>query len=354
MARKARRSAEPMAALRDFNYILTTRQAEGGKFTSEPGEPMYLRTPRGRDCAPKDAIDKKRWLLEVRDLADGVADGVWSEFGDVLVFVHGYNNSIAEIRQRQELLQDDLLAEGWKGIVISYDWPCAEETFNYLEDREDAATTAQYLVTDGIKLIVDGQAEKDCKTNIHLLGHSTGAYVIMEAFAAAEKIKQLYQEQWRIAQVAFIGGDVSATSLDAATDWGKPMFSRIMRLTNYSNGFDNVLAVSSAKRMGMAPRVGRVGLTANANAKAVNVNCSEYFHNLDPDTQPRKVGWWPHSWHIGNPVWSRDLAMTLSGCYDRDVITTREKHPDGLYLKDATRPPYEEKWKELSQPIVPA
>lgn len=350
MAKKAR-----SAGLSDYNYILTTRNTEGARFGSEPGdEPLFLRTPRGRDSSPKDAIGDKRWLLEVRDLADGVADGVWSPVGDVLVFVHGYNNTLEEIRRRHEILQDDLLTEGWKGIVVSYDWPCADQTLNYLEDRQDAAATAQYLVTHGIKLIIEGQVKQDCQTNIHLLGHSTGAYVIMEAFAAAQKVGDFFKEQWRIAQVAFIGGDVSSSSLDADTEWGKPMFSRIMRLTNYSNGFDTVLAVSNAKRLGTAPRAGRVGLPANASSKAVNVNCSDYFHDLDPDTQPRKVGTWPHSWHIGNPVWTRDLAMTLSGCYDREVIPTREKRADGLYLRDASRPPYEEKWKELSEPIVPA
>lgn len=350
MAKKLRRSKEPVAALKDFNYVLTARNIAGGRFGSEVGTPRFLRTPRGRASTPRDEIDAQRWLTEVRDLADGVADGVWSPVGDVLVFVHGYNNTLEEIRQRHEILQDDLLAEGWKGVVISYDWPCDEKTLNYLEDRQDAAATARFLVTHGIKLIVDGQTKQECETNIHLLGHSTGAYVIMEAFAAAEKVGKLYKEQWRIAQVAFIGGDVSAASLEASVEWGKPMFSRIMRLTNYSNGFDTVLAVSNAKRLGTAPRAGRVGLTAKANAKAVNVDCSEYFRDLDPDEQRRKVGWWPHSWHVGNPVWTRDLAMTIAGCYDRGVITTREKRFDGLYLRDATRPQFEDRWLELSRP----
>ncbi len=38
------------------------------------------------------------------------------------------------------------------------------------------------------------------------------------------------------------------------------MFRRIMRLTNYQNGFDDVLGASNAKRMGVEPRAGRVGL----------------------------------------------------------------------------------------------
>ena len=141
----------------------------------------------------------------------------------------------------------------------------------------------------------------------------------------------------------FIGGDVSSDSTSASSDWSKPMFQRIMRLTNYSNGFDDVLAVSNAKRLGTSPRVGRVGLPASADRKAVNVDCSEYFKTIDPK-QAKFVGWFPHSWHIGDPVFARDLAMTLEGRYDRNVLPTRETVNGKLQLRDKGRPEHEDKW----------
>ena len=70
--------------------------------------------------------------------------------------------------------------------------------------------------------------------------------------------------------------------------------------------------------------------------------------NLDPASQPTKIGWWNHSWHIGNPVWTRDLAMTIEGRYDRSTLPTRDKKPDGLYLVEGTRPPFETQWRELA------
>lgn len=121
------------------------------------------------------------------------------------------------------------------------------------------------------------------------------------------------------------------------------MFRRIMRLTNYQNGFDDVLGMS-AKRIDNDPRVGRVGLSANAHPKAVNVDCSDYFSHLDPASQPNKVGWWNHSWHIGNRVFARDLAMTLEGRIDRNYLPTRDKRKDALVLRDAPRPTFEAKW----------
>ncbi|MBI3025393.1 MAG: alpha/beta fold hydrolase [Candidatus Tectomicrobia bacterium] len=326
------------------NYVISARAVEKGVFAPEPGPPLLLAVPRGKDFEPRHAVEKREdWLQGVRDLADGQADGRVSEAGDVLVFVHGYNNSIGEIRRRHEILQAGLAREGWKGLVVSFDWPSDTSTLNYLEDREDAADTAKYLITDGIGLIITGQAA-GCQTNVHLLGHSTGAYVIMEAFAAAEKVGRFYKRDWRIGQVGFIGGDVSAASLDADSQWGEPMFKRIMRLTNYQNGFDDVLAVSNAKRLGASPRAGRVGLTPNAHPKAVNVDCSGYFSTVDPGKQKNKVGWWAHSWHIGNRVFARDLAMTLEGRIDRNYVPTREVRDGRLRLRAGSRPRFEEQW----------
>lgn len=333
------------------NFILSARAISKGEFVPEPGKPHFLEVPEGQPITADEKYRHKPqdWLERVQDLADGKADRRIAATGDVLVFVHGYNNSLEEIRQRHEMLQADLTAEGWRGVVVSFDWPSGTQTLNYLEDRADATETAHYLVSSGIGLIIKGQAH-GCQTNVHLLGHSTGAFVIMEAFIAAEKKGEFYKNDWRIGQVGFIGGDVSARSLNTDSQWAEPMFRRIMRLTNYQNGFDDVLGVSNAKRLGTAPRAGRVGLTDGAHPKAVNVDCSDYFSALDPAAQSNKVGWWNHSWHIGNRVFARDLAMTLEGRIDRNYLPTREQRNGRLVLRDASRPRHEAQWLELTGP----
>src|SRR5262245_47634028 len=53
----------------------------------------------------------------------------------------------------------------------------------------------------------------------------------------------------------------------------------------------------------------------------------------------------PHSWHIGNRVFARDLAMTIEGAIDRHAIPTREKVNDQLSLKDAPRPRFMSQWE---------
>ena len=332
------------------NFIICTRDADKrGRFRSEPGPTRFLRVPKGvrkydTSCEIK---SRDRWRLAVRAAADGVEDDITGTTGDVLVFVHGYNNTLDAITWRTEALQDSLKAQGWKGVVIAFDWPSNNSTLNYLEDRSDASEVAERMVTDSIELLLEAQndTKNPCKLNIHLLGHSTGAYVIMEAFAQAQKQGTLYRSDWRVAQVALIGGDISADSLAINSEWSKPLFDRSVRLTNYSNHHDKVLGVSNAKRLGTSPRVGRVGLPTNPHPKSVNVDCSEYFETKDPGSSTFN-GTFNHSWHIGDAVFALDLALTLEAGIDRNALPTRKDSGKGLVLQAGTRFPFQDAWDE--------
>lgn len=332
-----------------FDYLISTRRirTKTNEFDAEPGAISYLKVPAAAQVPTPDhrlttQQARQQWVDEVRRLADADCNpNSVSPAGDVLVFIHGYNNDLDIVMRRQRQLAQDLRAEGWRGVVIGFDWPSDDSTLNYLEDRLDASKTAVELVR-GIKVLQQGQ-QQGCITNVHLLGHSTGAYVIMEALAQAEKDGELFRSSWRIGQVALIGADVAAESLRVDSQWAQPMFQRIMRLTNYSNPFDRVLAVSNAKRLGTAARVGRVGLPKDAHPKAVNVNCGDYFQMIDPNKAVR-LGSFSHGWHIGDPVFTRDLAMTLEGAISREALPTRTQTPLGLTLQDAPRPKFQHLW----------
>lgn len=339
-------------------FIATAREVDAaGHFKAEPGPTRFLVIPdNASDYSPATrSVDGKQWRDLIAAAAARQADPITQMTGDVLVFVHGYNNSTKEILERTSLLQSTLSAEGWKGTVVAFDWPSDNQTLNYLEDRHDASAVAGRLVQEILPLLVEAQAQKDandqplCTINVHMLGHSTGAFVIMEAFSFADKIGKNFKSDYRIGQVGFVGADVSADSLDADCQWAAPMFRRVSRITNYANGFDSVLAVSSAKRLGTAPRVGRVGTTPKLHAKAVNVDTADYFVTKDPRSS-KFVGTFCHSWHIGDPLWARDFAITLEGKIDRHVIPTRDENPR-LRLKPdgGTRPVYSADW-EISSP----
>jgi esterase/lipase superfamily enzyme len=332
-------------------FLVCTRDTgENGRYTADPGKTTYLKVgAKQQDYSPADAISASRWKNAVIATADGDEDQITGSTGDILFFVHGYDNSIAEVLWRTRTLQKTLTAQGWRGLVIGFDWPSGNSALNYLEDRANAAAVAQRLVDDALRLLIQAQNPAQpgvprCTINMHLLGHSTGAYVIMEAFANADKKGEFFKTPWRIGQVAFIGADVSSASLARDSEWAAPMYGRIFRLTNYSNGFDKVLAISNAKRLGTSPRAGRVGLPENTDPRAVNVDCSSYFQSKDPDQSEFK-GTFCHSWHIGDPVFALDLAMTLEGSMDRRVIPSRRNDAGRLTLvANQKRPLYQDRW----------
>ena len=101
-------------------YTISARAVTKGEFAAELGPIRYVRTPEKQLPKPEHEITVKQWLEAVRDLADGKADQVVSDGGDVLIFVHGYHNDARVIRDRQLQLSRDLAAEGWSGVVASF------------------------------------------------------------------------------------------------------------------------------------------------------------------------------------------------------------------------------------------
>jgi pimeloyl-ACP methyl ester carboxylesterase len=326
------------------DFIMCARAVKNNKFISEPGKSLYLLVPQ--DAAvplPEHKKNAGEWIKNLRE------SSIWrpaasdpdpdrqKDRGDILVFIHGYNNSQEIVMKRHRQLKQDLQSVGYKGAVMSFDWPSADSPLNYLEDRHDAKITAMQLVTDGIRLLAKEQGP-DCAINMHLLGHSTGAYVIREAFDDADDAL-LNQASWTVSQIAFIGGDISSDSLSQDNPSTEAIYRHCTRFTNYSNGADSVLKLSNAKRVGVSPRVGRVGLPEKIPPKAVNVDCTDYFARLDSDDsvksadQKAEIGTFDHSWHIGNRVFTLDLFELIKGDLDRNLFPTREVELGSLRLK---------------------
>lgn len=317
-------------------FVMCARAVEDDVFIPEPGPSVFLLVPEGERPSPKHAVKKPdQWFKKLRIAATWGKDSRSGELdrGDLLVFVHGYNNDQKIVMDRHAQLKRDLSAAGFKGEILSFDWPSDDKVLNYLEDRHDAKKTAMQLVSDGIRALSEQQAP-DCTINIHLLGHSTGAYVIREAFDDADDAR-LVNNSWAVSQVVFIGGDISSSSMSNSDSSTDSLYRHCARLTNYSNLYDSVLKLSNTKRLGVAPRVGRVGLPDDAPTKSVNIDCTEYFGTLDSNSEVKKadqevvLGSFDHSWHIGNKLFVRDLFETLKGDLDRSVIPSRTIGADG-------------------------
>lgn len=328
------------------NFVICVRNVEPDNetFGSEPGETRYLEIPDGEPPHPVNhRLDREVWVNAVLNRANAdqyrhpkEAKSPVIEFtmGDILVFVHGYNNSTDVVMKRHNLLQKRLAIEKFNGAIVSFDWPSAEYALNYLEDRSDAQATAHLLVEDGIKVLATlqrEQHERRCDIDVHLLGHSTGAYVIREAFYKASQSRLLSRIQWNVSQVALIGADIAQSSLSKIDSKSQALFKHSIRITNYQNPYDSVLKLSNIKRLGLKPRAGRVGIPEDAPDSVVNVNTGEYWKTLK-DNPDSVDGNWAHSWYFNDSLFAKDLAMTLAGDIDRNAFPDRKRYDNSLWL----------------------
>lgn len=306
------------------NFIICARnikgQGDAKQFGDEPGDISYVITDdNAMDFSPKDKVrNGVAWIEELtkdRDLKD------------VLIYLHGYNMDRDVTLERHKILKDKLKSKGWEGELVTFAWPSKKHTLLYWEDRLDGLNVATKLVTDCISLL-NRQMQNGCKLNIHLIAHSTGALLVREGFKLA-KIG-IGEGVWAVGQVMFVAGDISSDSMMG--DASKELYDHSGRITNYFSNYDSALMVSSAKRLGTANRVGRVGLPMASSDKAIDVNCSQHYINHKDELTPVMVNAEPsHSWYFWSDMFIQDIIHTMNGFYDRNVIPTRDKDLDGEF-----------------------
>lgn len=313
-----------------MDYIFCARNTSGGAFGTNPGPTKFLEIPAiASSHKPDMAIARSDWFRKVIDIARTGTDPLGRPTGEVLIYIHGFNTDLPLILKRHRLIRKGLDSLGYAGAVVSFDWPCADTALNYLEDRTDAKLTALRLVTDAVVPFARIQAP-DCAISTHVLAHSMGAFVLREAFDDADDRPALVQHGWSLGQVMLLAADVSADSMGPSAV-SASLYRHCVRLTNYANPFDAVLSISGAKRVGVAPRVGRIGLPASAPSKAVNVDVGVYYDERREDFAGLANA--DHCFHFQSPEMLKDIYLTLLGEVDRASIPTRYERDGKLYLR---------------------
>jgi len=301
--------------------MITLRNADG---SDGVGAPRYLTFDDA--AGPDQELAQDAWTTQVLasfpPAPQGPA-GVKMRAGDILFLVHGFNVSHDAARAFHVKCATALTTAGWTGQVISYDWPSDGLVFAYLPDRSNARAAASALVTSGIALLERTQRQ-DCAINVHVLAHSMGGFVVQQAFTWS------YQDVpagWKVGQLMFAAADVDYTVFSAGTLSTASFQQHSGRLTAYCNSYDKALLVSNAKRLDLAPRMGRVGLPADAPPLMCEVDCSQLFAMAYPDLGAQLDPVTTHCFYFDQVEFWRDVALTLGGGIDRSVIPTRVLDP---------------------------
>jgi hypothetical protein len=318
-------------------FVITVRSVSGNAFSGDLGKIRYLIVPDGAAPAPNQAVSERVWLAAI--LATFTSSGPGPAQGDALFLIHGFNVDSSAAATWSDTVADGLARHGggYRPTLVSFDWPAAGTAFAYLPDLDTAAKTAIDLVNAAVRPLLKAQTP-DCKVRVNALAHSMGAFVLRAALGHADD-GDATGADWMLGQLVMVSGDVEASAFASGDKDTQSMMGHAYRLTNYFNRYDEALLISNAKRAGVEDRVGRIGLPPGAPASTVNVDCSlryEAIPNPDP-LNPIKTAEFSHSWYFSDVNFYRDLAQTLRGAVDRNVVAKRTVEADGT-LALATAP----------------
>lgn len=303
-----------------MDHVFTARALRRGAFADSPGPVRFLEVPPGADAPlPGHRMGKADWVRAVMQAAGGTPGAGLPKRGDIVIYVHGFNTEPGDMLRRLRKLKAALAGNGYRGTVIGFDWPSAGQALNYLEDRKDAKASALALVDEGISTFAALQ-RPDCPIDVHVLAHSMGCYVVREAFDDADDRPAVAARSWSVSQVLLVAADLSVSSLSAGSAKSSSLYRHAVRVTHYHNPLDEVLSLSAVKRLGVSPRSGRVGMERPLPPKAVDIYCGARFRAVAGPEPGLQAG---HTWYFDDPVFLRDVALTVAGRLDRHELPTR-------------------------------
>lgn len=174
---------------------------------------------------------------------------------DVLVYVHGFNQSFETAALDAARLSDGL---AFRGETMLFSWPSKNSLMSYMYDRESAMWSRDALEGMLDELIVDPSVG-----TVHIIAHSMGTMVAVEA------LRQLYDR--RAASMTSRFGAIVLASPDIDMD---SFTSSVARLGSISRKI-TVLTVAKDRALGtmrdMAGGVTRVGIAEKERLEALGI-----------------------------------------------------------------------------------
>ena len=166
----------------------------------------------------------------------------YSDCSEVFLFVHGYNTSFQNAIYRGGQMAWDL---GLKGVPVVFSWPSGEGVLKYLYDK-DSALGAKDAFLECLTML------KSIPTiqKIHLLAHSMGNLLVLEALASNRYLTKSFQ----IAELMLAAPDVDRDNFELLLP---KIQHSIKNVTLYASSRDKALATSK-KLAGNIPRAGDV------------------------------------------------------------------------------------------------
>jgi esterase/lipase superfamily enzyme len=207
---------------------------------------------------------------------------------DAFVFIHGYNTGFKEAVHRTAQITFDL---GFKGTPITYSWPSAAKTINYLYDEESVIYTKSHMVS----FFKDLQA-KSKLNKIHIIAHSMGNRVLTNALMALQT--EGFFNETKFDQIIMAAPDIDAQVF--LKELVPYLAGSSERMTLYASSKDKALQVSR----GIHGSIIRLGESGDL------ITCCEGIDTVDASsTDPSFVG---HGYFASTAPLINDMFQLLN------------------------------------------
>jgi esterase/lipase superfamily enzyme len=234
-------------------FIASTRKGESGAAAQAVAAdgPHYtldiLTIPPGHRAG---AIEEPMWgaanarehivVAEERKMDDDefraeLASHVSGRIGvnrDVLVFVHGFNTSFEEARDRAAQITAD---SRFGGVAVLFTWPTKHELFGYVSDKDSAMASR-----DALQNLLQDVSATPGVGKIHVLAHSMGGWLAMEALRQAS-IAGNRDLSGHLGEVMLASPDIDMDVFAAQMKYIRPA-----KVTVFATANDRALSLSSA------------------------------------------------------------------------------------------------------------
>ncbi|WEX74678.1 alpha/beta hydrolase [Sinorhizobium numidicum] len=304
--------------------LQVSRTTKLGEFPQSP-YPIEL-TPQGPRRVPETVDAHMRAAAGLQ--AEVTRRLAMAERKEVVIFVHGYNNSFDDAAKATGKICNALSAEF---VCVSLSWPAGGSGgafYGYNIDRE----SGEFAVADVKKAIRIISATEAIK-RLHLIAHSRGADVLLSALQQlgmeAYTTRSSPTERYKISNVVLFAPDIDLDVATArlfgfvsdpdapfganATPYGLLPPIGSLHLTVYSSPNDQALALSSGL-FGSVVRLGRL-TSASISSKEAGSNAlwknSQLSGIADFIEYKGRAGFAGHSYFLSDPAVQKDLVALL-------------------------------------------
>ena len=224
---------------------------------------------------------------------------------DIYIFIHGFNTSFVD---NMTLGAEMFHYLGRDGVFINYGWPSQDSVFDYSADK----STASYS-TRPFRLFLTRLAKRSNAERIHILAHSAGAPIAVEALRQLRLMNfsepnEATRSRYKIGRLVLVAPDMDLGDFENAVADGATAVPE--RTTIYISSHDKALDISAW--MGGFARLGQP-MSVLTPKNITFLNEQEGVDIVDVFLAERMFGSWLGHSYFHDDAWvSTDVLLTLA------------------------------------------